>query len=67
MKFTFGLGHSAMGALAVCLAGFLGIGFGLIMIFHGSIWPTVIAHGFFNAASFAMLPWAMTHINMMLR
>ena len=51
----FGLGHLAMGPLAACL--------GLIMIFHGSIWPAVIAHGLFDAASLAMLPWAMAHIH----
>ena len=59
---VFGLGHSAMGSLAVCIAGFLGVGLGLIMIFHGSIWPAVIAHGIFDATSMAMLPWAMAHI-----
>jgi membrane protease YdiL (CAAX protease family) len=58
---VFGLGHSAMGLLAVCLAGFLGFGLGLIMIFHGSIWPAVIAHGIFDASSMAMLPWVMSH------
>lgn len=58
----FGLGHLAMGPLAVCFAGLIGIGLGLIMIFHGSIWPAVIAHGLFDATSMAMLPWAMAHI-----
>jgi membrane protease YdiL (CAAX protease family) len=57
----FGLGHLAMGPMAVCLAGFLGVGLGLIMIFHGSIWPAVIAHGLFDATSLAMLPWVMNH------
>jgi membrane protease YdiL (CAAX protease family) len=57
----FGLGHLAMGPVAVCLAGLLGVGLGLIMIFHGSIWPAVIAHGLFDATSMAMLPWAMNH------
>jgi membrane protease YdiL (CAAX protease family) len=57
----FGLGHLAMGPLAVCLAGLLGVGLGLIMIFHGSIWPAVIAHGFFDATSMAMIPWVMSH------
>jgi len=58
----FGFGHLAMGPLAVCFAGVLGVGLGLIMIFHGSIWPAVIAHGLFDATSMAMLPWAMAHI-----
>jgi membrane protease YdiL (CAAX protease family) len=57
----FGLGHLAMGPMAVCLAGFIGVGLGLIMIFHGSIWPAVIAHGLFDATSLAMLPWAINH------
>ena len=59
---VFGFGHLAMGSLAVCLAGFLGLGLGLIMIFHGSIWPAVIAHGIFDATSMAMLPWIMAQI-----
>jgi membrane protease YdiL (CAAX protease family) len=58
----FGLGHLAMGPLAVCFAGLLGVGLGLIMIFHGSIWPAVIAHGLFDATSMAMIPWVMAHI-----
>lgn len=57
----FGLGHLAMGPLAVCMAGFLGVGLGLIMIFHASIWPAVIAHGIFDATTMAMLPWVMAH------
>ena len=57
----FGLGHSAMGSLAVCAAGFLGLGLGLIMIFHDSIWPAVIAHGIFDATSMAILPWLISH------
>jgi membrane protease YdiL (CAAX protease family) len=57
----FGFGHSAMGLLAVCLTGLLGLGLGLIMIFHKSIWPAVIAHGMFDATAMAMIPWVMTH------
>ncbi len=57
----FGLGHLAMGSLAAGLAGLIGVGLGLIMIFHGSIWPAVIAHGLFDATSMAMLPWVMAH------
>lgn len=53
---VFGLGHLAMGLLAVLLAGLLGFGLGLIMIFHRSIWPAVIAHGMFDATSLALLP-----------
>jgi membrane protease YdiL (CAAX protease family) len=35
----------------------LGFCLGLIMIFHRSIWPAVMAHGFFDATTFAILPW----------
>jgi membrane protease YdiL (CAAX protease family) len=58
---VFGLGHAAMGPLAVCLAGLLGVGLGLIMIFHRSVWPAIFAHGIFDATSMAMLPWIMAH------
>lgn len=55
----FGLGHVSMGLLAAAMAGLLGLGLGLIMIFHRSIWPAVIAHGCFDATSMAMIPWAL--------
>jgi membrane protease YdiL (CAAX protease family) len=35
----------------------LGFGLGVIMVLHRSIWPAVITHGMFNAATFAILPW----------
>jgi membrane protease YdiL (CAAX protease family) len=57
----FGFGHLAMGWLAACLAGLLGLGLGLIMIVHRSIWPAVIAHGMFDATTMALLPWVMAH------
>jgi membrane protease YdiL (CAAX protease family) len=28
-----------------------------IMVFHGSIWPAVLAHGFFDATTMALIPW----------
>ena len=58
----FGFGHLAQGAIAVCIAGLLGVGLGLIMVFHRSIWPAVIAHGLFDATSMAMIPWAMQYL-----
>lgn len=58
----FGFAHLPMGLIAVGIAGLLGTGLGLIMVFHRSIWPAVIAHGFFDMASLAMLPWAMQHL-----
>ena len=55
----FGLAHLSMGILAALVAGVLGLGLGLIMVFHNSIWPAVLAHGFFDATSMAFIPWAM--------
>jgi membrane protease YdiL (CAAX protease family) len=55
---VFGFAHLGMGLLAVVFAGLLGFGLGLIMVWHRSIWPAVIAHGMFDATSFALLPWA---------
>ncbi len=54
---VFGFGHFRMGLLAVLMTGLLGFGLGLIMVFHRSIWPAVIAHGMFDATSLALLPW----------
>ncbi len=56
---AFGLGHLPQGPMAVLLTGFLGVGLGAIMVFHRSIWPAVIAHGLFDATSFALIPFAM--------
>ena len=54
----FGLAHLSMGILAMLFAGLLGLFLGLIMVFHCSIWPAVLAHGFFDATSMALIPWA---------
>jgi hypothetical protein len=51
-----------MGPVAVCLAGLLGLGLGVIMVLHRSIWPAVIAHGAFDATSMALIPWAMERL-----
>ena len=56
---AFGLGHLVQGPLAVCLTALLGFGLGLIMVLHRSIWPAVLAHGFFNATSFALIPFVL--------
>jgi membrane protease YdiL (CAAX protease family) len=56
---VFGLGHLALGPLGVASATLLGFGLGFIMVLHRSIWPAVIAHGMFDATTFALLPWAM--------
>jgi membrane protease YdiL (CAAX protease family) len=53
----FGCGHVAQGPTGVAAAGLLGFGLGTIMVLHRSIWPAVIAHGLFDAATFAALPF----------
>jgi membrane protease YdiL (CAAX protease family) len=58
----FGFGHLAQGPRAVGFTGLLGLGLGLIMVFHRSIWPAVIAHGMFDATTMALLPWAMEQL-----
>jgi len=55
----FGAMHFGMGPIAAVLATVVGWFLGLIIIFHRSIWPAVIAHGLFDATTFAVLPWAM--------
>ncbi len=56
---VFGFGHLRMGPISALLAGLLGFGLGLIMVWHRSIWPAVIAHGTFDATSLALLPRVM--------
>ena len=52
----FGLGHLMQGLLTVGLTALLGFALGMIIIWHRSIWPAVIAHGLFDATSLALLP-----------
>jgi membrane protease YdiL (CAAX protease family) len=54
---AFGAMHLRMGVLAAIGAGLLGFMLGLIIVLHKSIWPAVIAHGLFDATTFALLPW----------
>ena len=54
---AFGFMHIQMGILAAIAAGILGLFLGGIIVVHRSIWPAVIAHGFFDATSMAILPW----------
>jgi membrane protease YdiL (CAAX protease family) len=58
----FGAAHLSMGLFAALYAGFLGMGLGLIMIFHRSIWPAVLAHGFIDATTMAILPQAIDQL-----
>ena len=52
----FGAAHVIQGPIAMVLTGLLGIGLGAIMVWHRSIWPAVMAHGFFDATSIALIP-----------
>lgn len=52
---VFGLGHLPQGIGGVVLTGIVGFVLGMVMICHRSLWTAVIAHGFFDAATFALL------------
>jgi len=52
----FGAAHIIQGPVAMVLTGLLGVGLGAIMVWHRSIWPAVMAHGFFDATSIALIP-----------
>lgn len=58
---VFGLGHLYLGLIASAMATILGFLLGIIMVVHQSIWPAVIAHGMFDATTFALLPIALQH------
>jgi membrane protease YdiL (CAAX protease family) len=58
----FGIGHTPQGIGAIALTGLLGIGLGSIMVWRQSIWEAVIAHGFFDATTFAAL-WAIQKVH----
>lgn len=53
----FGLAHAPQGPFGVAATTVLGLGLGAVMLFHRSLWDAVLAHGFFNATTFLMLPW----------
>ncbi len=55
----FGIGHIPQGMIAVAGTAAIGFLLGVIMVFHRSIWPAVIAHGFFDATSFALIPFVL--------
>ena len=52
---VFGLGHTVQGWGAVALTALLGGGLGAIMLWHESIWEATLAHGFFDASTFAFM------------
>jgi membrane protease YdiL (CAAX protease family) len=53
----FGAGHLPQGMLAVAMITVVGFLLGVAMTVHRSIWPSVVAHGLFDAASMAALPY----------
>lgn len=59
---VFGFAHLSLGLVASVMAAILGLLLGIIMVAHDSIWPAVIAHGMFDATSFALLPVALEHL-----
>jgi len=52
---VFGLGHLSQGWGGVVTTTVLGIGLGAIILFHGSVWDAVIAHGCLDASTFVLL------------
>ncbi len=52
---VFGIGHLYQGVVGVGVTALIGIALGAITLHHRSIWPAVIAHGCFDAASFLMV------------
>jgi membrane protease YdiL (CAAX protease family) len=59
---VFGLAHLTLGLLPAAMAMILGFLLGIIMVVHQSIWAAVIAHGMFDATSFALVPIALEHL-----
>jgi membrane protease YdiL (CAAX protease family) len=60
---VFGLAHLTLGLVPAAMAMILGFLLGIIMVVHQSIWPAVIAHGMFDATSFALVPIALSHVH----
>jgi len=57
----FGFAHAPQGWLGVAIVTVVGFLLGVIMNLHRSVWPSVLAHGFFDAMSMAAIPWALRH------
>ena len=53
----FGAAHIVLGPVAALIAALLGFLLGLIIVLHRSVWPAVLAHGFFDALSLGLLPF----------
>lgn len=58
----FGVGHIPQGVLAVGLVTVVGFLLGIIMSLHRSIWPSVVAHGLFDATTMVMIAWMSQHM-----
>ncbi len=54
---VFGFGHLPMGMVAVAGTALIGWFLGCIMVLHRSTWMAVIAHGMFDAATFAAVAY----------
>jgi len=54
----FGLGHIYQGGLGVVITGCIGAGLGVLTWRNRSIWPSMWAHGFFDATSFLLAAMA---------
>lgn len=59
---VFGLGHYSQGAGGIILTGIIGIGCGALILFQRNAWTAIMAHGFLDASTFAMLPYALEAI-----
>jgi membrane protease YdiL (CAAX protease family) len=57
----FGLGHLPQGWGGVAVTAALGFGLGWIMVRHQSAWEAILAHGFFDATTFAALYVVLTY------
>jgi membrane protease YdiL (CAAX protease family) len=53
---VFGFAHFYMGWFGFLSATFIGFWLGALMVWRQSIWEATLAHGFFDAATFALLP-----------
>lgn len=58
----FGLGHYPQGWLAMGMITIVGFLLGVVMTVHRSIWPSVVAHGVFDATSMGLLLVALPYL-----
>jgi membrane protease YdiL (CAAX protease family) len=57
----FGMGHLPQGWGGVAVTSALGFGLGWIMVRHQSAWEAILAHGFFDASTFAALYFVLNY------